>query len=308
MKSQDLFGIFFAIGITVFAVGFAFTGESIPEPSPSIMDDTTIPQNEIPISRGSVLSQGIGVGGLSNPDGESIEFDFVSGDEINLDDSNGFLRAKITYNGYLQKMGMVTLGVYSANTGEAIKKSEVVLDLIGDNIWVTDVMHRFDKQEFIDNPDLLGTYIFKISTENGMLSGKAPFTVLMPSVKPIEEVKMVTSSVPTTVTPQSASDESVNKQIKVTSDGFDLSSLEPLLTEKISKTYLTKILKEYYAKNISKKDFVHLKSFEDLECNVTFELNEKAGMNALEFEKYVMNSIVRLYEDLADEPGKRNIY
>ena len=52
---------------------------------------------------------------------------------------------------------------------------------------------------------------------------------------------------------------------------FDISSLEPLLQEKISKTYLTKILKEYYAKNISKDDFVHLKSFEDLECSVTLQ-------------------------------------
>lgn len=258
------------MGITVFAVGFAFTGEIVPESSPTIIKET-IPQNEIPISRGSVLSQGVGVVGLSNPEGESIEFNFVPENEINLDDSNGFIRAKITYNGYLQQMGLVTLGVYSANTGELIKKSEIVLDLINDNIWVTDVMHRFDKQEFVDNPDMLGTYILKISTENGMLSGKAPFTVSMPSVKPIEEIKTMKSSISATSSTPESSTASVQQQIKVTDDGFDLSSLEPLFSEKISKTYLTKILKEYYAKNISKDDFVHLKSFEDLECSVTFE-------------------------------------
>jgi len=272
LKSQDLLGLFFAIGITIVAVGFAFVGESIPESKSSMMDDTvSIQQNEIPISRGSVLSQGIGVSGLSNPEGESIEFDFVSGDEINLDDSNGFIRAKITYNGYLQQMGLVTLGVYSANTGDLVKKSEVVLDLIDENIWVTDVMHRFDKQEFVDNPNMLGTYLLKITTENGILSGKAPFTVSMPSVKPIEEVKTMKSSISATSNTQQSSTESVQQQIKVTDDGFDLSSLEPLFSEKIGKTYLTKILKEYYAKNISKEDFVHLKSFEDLECSVIFE-------------------------------------
>ena len=208
------------MGITVIAVGFAFTGETIMEPS-TVIAKETIPQNEMPISRGSVLSQGINVGGLSNPDGESIEFEFVPGNEINLDDSNGFVRAKITYNGYLQKMGEVTLEVYSVNTGVSIKKSQVFLDLVNDNIWVTDVMHIFDKQEFADNPDLLGTYLLKITTENGMLSGKAPFTVSMPSVKPLEEIKAIKSSISATSNIQETSDgKSVNQQIKVTEDGF----------------------------------------------------------------------------------------
>ena len=259
-----------AMGITVFAVGFAFTGETISESSSTIVKET-IPQNEIPISRGSVLSQGISVGGLSNTEGESIEFEFVPGNEINLDDSNGFIRAKITYNGYLQQMGEITLGVYSANTGELVKKSEVFLKLINDDIWVTDVMHRFDKQEFIDNPNLLGTYILKITTENGMLTGKAPFTVSMPSVKPIEDIKTMKSSISGTSSTQETSTASVQQKIKVTENGFDLSSLEPILKEKIGKTYLTKILKEYYAKNISKEDFVYLKNFEDLECSVTLQ-------------------------------------
>ena len=105
-----------------------------------------------------------------------------------------------------------------------------------------------------------------------MLSGKTPFTVIMPSVKPIEEIKTIKSSISVAINSQETSTtKSVSQQIKVTDNGFDLSSLEPLLADKISKTYLTKILKEYYAKNISKDDFVHLKSFEDLECSVTFE-------------------------------------
>lgn len=270
LKSQDLLGMVLAMGITVIAVGFAFAGETITESSTTIVKET-IPQNEIPISRGSVLSQGISVGGLSNPEGESIEFNFVPGNEINLDDSNGFIRAKITYNGYLQQMGEVTLGVYSANTGEIVKKSEVFLKLINDNIWVTDVMHRFDKQEFIDNPDLLGTYLLKITTENGMLSSKAPFTVSMPSIKPIQEIKTLKPSISTASSTQETSTVSIQQQIKVTEDGFDLSTLEPLFSEKMGKTYLTKILKEYYAKNISKDDFVYLKSFEALECSVTLQ-------------------------------------
>jgi hypothetical protein len=34
-------------------------------------------------------------------------------------------------------------------------------------------------------------------------------------------------------------------------------------------------------------------------------LNEKDGMNNQEFDKYINNSIVPLYPDLEDTPGKR---
>jgi len=277
LKSQDLLGVFLAVGITVIAVGIAFAGD-VPDTKISsakiISDNDVSPntQNEIPVSRGSVLSQGTYASGITNPEGESIEFDFVSGDTINLDDSNGFIRAKITYTGYLQQMEKVKLDVISANTGQVVKSSDVFLDLVDDNVWVTDVMHRFDKQEFMDSPELLGTYLLKISTDNGAKTGKATFTVSMPSVKPVEEIKTMKSSVSATAsTPKTTETKSVDQQIKVTSDGFDLSSLEPLITEKIGKAYLTKILKEYYAKNISKDDFSHLKSFEDLECSVAFK-------------------------------------
>jgi hypothetical protein len=39
--------------------------------------------------------------------------------------------------------------------------------------------------------------------------------------------------------------------------------------------------------------------------NCTFGLNEKAGMNAEEFQKYLMNSILPLYPDIGNIPGKR---
>jgi len=274
LKSQDLLGIVLAIGITVLAVGLALTGESITEHNDIIVKES-IPQNEISISRGSVSSQGVYTKGITNPKGESIKFEFIPSNKINLDDSNGFIRAKITYAGYLQQMERATLDIISANTGQTIKSSEIVLDLLDDNIWVTDVMQRFDKQEFIDNPDMLGIYILKISTENGMKTGKAPFTISMPSVKPVEEIKAVTSPIPANKNTQETNTNAIQQNIKISEEGFDISSLEPLLKEKISKTYLTKILKEYYAKNISKEDFVHLKSFEDLECNVSFENTSK---------------------------------
>jgi hypothetical protein len=37
----------------------------------------------------------------------------------------------------------------------------------------------------------------------------------------------------------------------------------------------------------------------------TIGLNEKGGMNDEEFDKYIDNSIVPLYPDLEDTPGKR---
>ena len=37
----------------------------------------------------------------------------------------------------------------------------------------------------------------------------------------------------------------------------------------------------------------------------TYGMNEKGGMNKWEFEEYVKNSLVTLYSDAADMPGKR---
>jgi hypothetical protein len=37
----------------------------------------------------------------------------------------------------------------------------------------------------------------------------------------------------------------------------------------------------------------------------TFGINVRAGMNAIELEKYVKNSILPLYPDIQDYPGKR---
>lgn len=279
MKSQDLLGVFLAIGITVIAVGITFAGESFTENN--VVTQTVIPTRgsisqqsaESPISRGPVISQGVDLGGITNTDGESIEFEFNPDNEINLDESNGFIRAKITYNGYLQKMGTVTLGVFSVNTGEFVKKSEIQLDLIDDNIWVSDVMHRFDKQNFIDNPNLIGSFILRVDTEHGSLSGKTPFTVLMPSVKPIETVSASFVSAVTSNPQQKTTVEVVeNNVVEITTqaNGFSISDLEPLFKDKVGKTYLAKILKEYYAETISKKEFLHLKSFDDLDCSVAF--------------------------------------
>ena len=36
-------------------------------------------------------------------------------------------------------------------------------------------------------------------------------------------------------------------------------------------------------------------------------MNEKAGMNGEELKKYFMNSIVPLYPDAEDKPGKRYV-
>jgi len=278
LKSQDLLGIFLAIGITVVGVGIAFAGESFTENNTSTQ--TVIPTRgsisqqgmDSTISRGPVTSQGA-VGGITNTDGESISFEFNPSNEINLDESNGFIRAKITYTGYLQQMGPVTLGVYSVNTGEFVKKSEIQLDLINENIWVSDVMHRFDKQNFIDNPDLICSYLLRVDTEHGTLSGKSPFTVLMPSVKQIStssspSVVAVTNSPQQKTTVEIVGDNVVEINTKVNS--FSLSDLEPLLKDKVRKTYLAKILKEYYAETISKEEFLHLKSFDDLDCSVNF--------------------------------------
>ena len=39
----------------------------------------------------------------------------------------------------------------------------------------------------------------------------------------------------------------------------------------------------------------------------TWGLNKKAGMNAVELDKYLTNSILPLYPDVEDLPGKRYV-
>ena len=44
---------------------------------------------------------------------------------------------------------------------------------------------------------------------------------------------------------------------------------------------------------------------EKREFPATIGLNEKEGMNDIEFEKYVENNLLHLFPDVIDEPGKR---
>ena len=99
----------------------------------------------------------------------------------------------------------------------------------------------------------------------------------MPSVKPIEveqtDAALITTPLVTATdnVQEIASHNAIpiKSEVSVTADGFDVSSLGPLFTEKINKAYLGKILKDYYKENISKDDFVFLKSFDELDCTVT---------------------------------------
>jgi len=64
-----------ALGITVFAVGFAFAGETFSETTASVNNSVSSPS-----------TSEHGFGGITNTEGESIEFEFIPGNEINLDE------------------------------------------------------------------------------------------------------------------------------------------------------------------------------------------------------------------------------
>ncbi len=46
---------------------------------------------------------------------------------------------------------------------------------------------------------------------------------------------------------------------------------------------------------------------EEREVSPTFGMNQKGGMDDIEFEKFIFNSIVPIYPNTADTPGKRVI-
>ncbi len=243
MKNQDKLGIFAAIGISIFAVGFGFFGTTM--------------DNQDPIQGQNI--EVIGIGGITDIK-ESIKISMDSS-SIDLDTTDGLFRATVTYDGYQPQMGIVMLQVYSA-TGEKVKESELQLRQRGNGVYEADFMQYFDKNELKEN-DAVGQYIMRISTEHGTLAKQAPFAITMSSMEQPKEVLMVQSNVITTSGIGGKLSENVAKL------GYDLEVMEKDLENSIIKKYLSKILREYYNGDISKDEIKRLTQFKNIECDLT---------------------------------------
>ena len=240
IKNQDKLGIFVAISISIFAVGFGFFG------------NTAIDQ-QIPIQGDNI--EIIGIGGITDIR-ESIKISFDS-PSIDLDTTDGMFRSNVIYEGYQPQMGRVMLEVYSS-TGDKIKESELQLRQRGNDVYEADFIQYFDKNE-----NEAGQYIMRISTEQGSLAKQAPFTIKMSSMEQPKEVIMVQSNVITTTGIGGKLSESTPKL------GFNLEVMEAELEKSIIKKYLGKILKEYYNGDISKDEIKRLTQFKNIECDLT---------------------------------------
>ena len=245
MKNQDKLGIFTAIGISIFALGFGLFGNS------SYEEQNSIQNQEI-----------IGIGGLTDIK-ESIKISMDSS-SIDLDTTDGLFRASVVYEGYQPQMGRVMLEVYSSS-GEKIKESELQLRQRGNDVYEADFIQHFDKNEF--SGDELGQHIMRVSTDYGSLAKQAPFAIEMSSIEQPKQVLMVQSNVGTTT-----SGIGGKLSDNTPAMGFDLDVMETDLENTIIKKYLSKILKEYYNGDIDKNEIKRLTQFKNIECDLTNQM------------------------------------
>jgi len=218
LKKQDQLGIFTSIGITAIVIGVIFAGSLSSE-------DTSLKQMK--------NTEIIGIGGMTDIK-ESIKISFDK-QSLDLDSSDGLLRANVIYQGFQPQMGRVLLEVYSS-TGDKIKESILILKQRGNDVYEADFIQHFDKTDFEENQSMLGQHIMRVSTDFGTLAKQVPFNVIMSSKEQPKQVIMVQSNV-------SAGIRGILPE-KTSDVGFDLQVMEADLEKTIIKKYLTKILKE----------------------------------------------------------------
>jgi hypothetical protein len=253
LKTQDVLGIFSAVGITSIAVLLGFSGSIMSED----MIQKQVENTEI-----------VGIGGMTDIK-ESIKISFDS-QTIDLDSSDGLFRANLIYEGFQPQMGRVMLEVYSP-AGEKIKESELQLRQRGNGVYETDFIQHFDKNEFNENS--LGQYIMRVSTDHGTLAKQVPFNI---SKSSIEQPKS-TIVQPKQILAVQSNTETLGiggvLSDKSSGTGYNFDVMEKDLENTIIKKYLSKILKEYYDGDISKNEIKKLTEFRHIECDL---VNQKS--------------------------------
>ncbi len=244
LKKQDTFGIFAAIAITAISVGFVLVGNTFyADGAQNQVQNTEI----------------IGIGGMTDVK-ESINISF-NNKSIDLDSSDGLLRANVTYEGFQPQMGRVMLEVYSSS-GEKVKESELQLRQRGNDVYEADFTQFFDKNEFQNNKSMLGQHIMRISTDHGSLAKQSTFNVIMSSQEqPKQNIIAMESNVELGIGGILSTDNPII--------GFDVKVMEKDLENMILKKYLTKILKEYYDGELSKDEIKRFTEFKDINCDFT---------------------------------------
>ena len=264
LKTQDVLGIFSAIGITSITVLLVFSGSIISEDM---------------IQKQVENTETVGIGGMTDIK-ESIKISFDS-QTIDLDSSDGLFRANLIYEGFQPQMGRVMLEVYSP-TGEKIKESELQLKQRGNDVYEADFIQHFDKSEFNENS--LGQHIMRVSTDYGTLAKQVPFNI---SKSSLEQPKS-TIAQPKQILAVQSNTETLGiggvLSDKSSSTEYNFDVMEKDLENTIIKKYLSKILKEYYDGDISKNEIKKLTEFRHIECDLVNQKSQEGDSLKLSCE------------------------
>jgi len=133
-----------------------------------------------------------------------ITINFVSGNEIDLDDGSQMIRATIQIQNYDPQDGYHFMQVIRLSDGEIIKNEEISPRVIGggvdDNLWQVEVLHYLEPGE--NTIDLIGDYGLRIYSEYGPSETVSTFSIIKSSMP----ITIIPNTVEELVTSNSTSD------------------------------------------------------------------------------------------------------
>ena len=133
-----------------------------------------------------------------------IIIDFVSGNEIDLDDGPQMIQATVQIQNYDPQDGYHFMQVIRLSDGEIIKDTEISPRVIGggvdDNLWQVKVSHYLEPGE--NTIDLIGDYGLRIYSEYGPSEAVSIFSIIKSSMP----ITIIPNTVEELVTSNSTSD------------------------------------------------------------------------------------------------------
>ena len=133
-----------------------------------------------------------------------ITINFVSGNEIDLDDGPQMIRATVQIQNYDPQDGYHFMQVIRLSDGEIIKDEEISPRVIGggvdDNLWQVEVLHYLEPGE--NTIDLIGDYGLRIYSEYGPSEAVSTFSIIKSSMP----ITIIPNTVEELVTSNSTSD------------------------------------------------------------------------------------------------------
>ena len=133
-----------------------------------------------------------------------ITINFVSGNEIDLDDGPQMIRATVQIQNYDPQNGYHFMQVIRLSDKEIIKDTEISPRVIGggvdDNLWQVEVLHYLEPGE--NTIDLIGDYGLRIYSEYGPSEAVSTFSIIKSSMP----ITIIPNTVEKLVTSNSTSD------------------------------------------------------------------------------------------------------